>query len=51
MAYISEPFMSDNYIKELSRLCWCPDNEIQRYLQNKQMEAETDYVETMHQAK
>ena len=51
MAYISEPFMSDNYIKELSRLRWCPDNEIQRYLQNKQMEAETDYVETMHQAK
>jgi hypothetical protein len=51
MAYLSEPFMSDNYMKELSRLCWCPDNEIRRYLQNKEVEAETNYAETMNRAK
>lgn len=51
MAYLSEPFISDSYIKEFSRLCWCPENEIRRYLQNKETEAETDYAETMHRAK
>ena len=51
MAYVADPFKSEDFIRGMSLLCWCPVGDVEKYFVNKSKEEEDDYLETMHRAK
>ena len=50
MAYVADPFKSEDFLRGMSLLCWCPVGDVKKYFENKAKEEE-DYMETMHRAK
>ena len=49
MAYVADPFKSEDFLRGMSLLCWCPV-DVKKYFENKAKEEE-DYMETMYRSK